>query len=143
MKPFHSLWIIGDGQGLVKNAFGTLQRLRNEDIATGRSDLYIHKKYRVSVFMSSLISYNRNALTRISNVLIRGLNEEKLLKRVITFTYENLFKFIENDTAEKAIEWLLNELWHEILAKIDSLPLQGKPDNFPIITLIKPPPVRA
>ena len=89
------LWIIGDGQGFVGDAHAVLQHMEGQQAKENGFNLYLHERYKIMGFMCPPSSMNSNPMTRISNVLIKGINSEqsRMPKHIIVLLDQNLIEY--------------------------------------------------
>ena len=139
LQATNELWIVGDGEGFIKQAYSTLQGLKKETEEPGRRRLYVYEKYEVIGFMSPSPSLNCNPVMRLLNPVIEAINTHpKLPHHLLILIDENMVRLGEIDLADDTIKWLIMELWTAILARPDQLPLKAKPLFDTLITIIKP-----
>ena len=95
--------------------------------------------------MSPPVLLNSNPLTGISNALIKGLNrpeQQKLPKHVIVLLDQNFVEYTHG-YEDRLTLWLITEMWRQIVAKNELLPIKTRPSVLPTILLVKLLPVPA
>ena len=68
-------WIVGDQ--FVNDIYYALQEANQDKVKGDGSKLYIYDSYNVKCFSSHPLSKAKEALARLLNALIHGLNEQK------------------------------------------------------------------
>ena len=75
IKAFKDCWIIGDH--FVNDIYYVLQELNQEQYKKDKKKIYMYDKYNVKCFSSHPLTKIKEALARLVNALIHGLNEQR------------------------------------------------------------------
>ena len=79
--------------------------------------------------MTPPISMNNNPVTRLLNPLIKALNTNDWMPKVLIFMLGEKFVNHCSDNAHLLIRWFLVNIWRALKAKKEGLPAKAKP-NF-------------
>ena len=114
------MWFLGDA--FLKEMYHTLQTMKirpGHDRSRPNYEPYLHKQYNVRSYYDLKNFSSENALSRIFNALIRGLEENarKLLPRYIVIILgEDFFRMINHTDygvslmIGKCLEWMMANL---------------------------------
>ena len=110
---------MGDGEGYTRDTSAVLQRLKVMEVG---QEMYIVKRFESTGFLCPPVSVNRNPLTRVTNALTTGLNDErhKIPKHIIVILDRALAEYT-HEYADRMMIWLLTEIWRQKLARNKSL----------------------
>ena len=75
MKGLADLWVVGNGEGQTPKVHAILQQMNSDAVRAGCKELHLYEKYNVTGLMSPSISINKNPLTRITEAVMKGLND--------------------------------------------------------------------
>ena len=124
IKAFKDLWILGDS--FIREMFHTLRamkfrpgQIRNDSNAN--LEPYIHRKYNVRAYYNKNQFSQENALARLYNALVKGINDNAKLPRIILvipgvefFNSINHKDYGVSLMIGKCIDWYLTNFQREI-----------------------------
>ena len=126
VRALKSLWILGDK--FVNEIFHALPGIKTEAITSKSKIPYVYETYNVFCFAANPLSHVRNALARLTNALIKALNDHNQLPRFILVVPNNdLLEYIRSykggitTLTGVAINWIANQMIRGILAKKEAL----------------------
>ena len=137
VRGYEDLWIVGDE--FAKNTFHSTV-LQNNSL-----QFYIKETFNIYEFTSDRTNEG-NVLNRIFNNIVRGMNQQILLPKIILIVLDNdLMKNIKgkNRVTEKVInetiEYLISDIHQEIKDHRDQLPMKAQKFKYPTVLWMIPP----
>ena len=119
-------WIIGDNY--LGEIFHALPGLKTQAISQKNEIPYIYRYYNVRCFTANPLSHIRDTLTRITNSLIKALNDNQHIPRFIIIipNQDILWHVMKYDAGitlpcNIAIEWITKQMTRAISSKEDIL----------------------
>ena len=120
MKAFKDLWIIGDE--FTRELFHTLRamkfrpgQLRDNN---ANQEPYIHRKYNIKAYYNENQFSQENALAKLNNVLVKGVNDNSKLPRfILVILGVEFFKSLNHKDygishmIGKCLDWLIGNMY--------------------------------
>ena len=142
MKAYDTIWIVGD-EFVSKSG---VQHFINSKVDNIKNGHMLHN-FDVKLYVSGKFSSNnRSALSRIRNCVVKAINENYLLPKIIVMVVDcDILSDVQFDHYGISVllgminEWLCSEIHKVIWAYKDKLPAKAVKDNYPHILWIEPP----
>ena len=143
IQGYDKIWFLGDL--FIKSSFG---KYFQDALTLDRSTNYIKAHYDTMEYyhVSHEDGHDKNILSRVRNVLIKAINCEILLPKVIVVIMNNdLMDAIEHYkpgisyVLGRTLEWLINEFHKIITSHKENLPTKCRKFKYPTFLMDEDP----
>ena len=117
------MWIVGDE--FLAQSYSVLQQQDSESVVKRRRRPYIYEMYNIqALYNSNNFQYEKAAVGRMVNSMIKGLNAAAYLPKYILFvpdldiiTSANFYAFGNGIVLEAAVHWMVKEIKRLLMAR--------------------------
>ena len=135
LKAYDAVWILGEE--FLTGIAGHIFNGKQDD------NLYLKENYGMTEFVNNNLDVNRSILSRLRSCLIKAIEGNYLLPKVILIVVDRDMLHALKDANEviydKALEWLIQEYNKLIDIQKDRLPKRAIKEEYPQFVWFAPP----